>query len=113
MDELIKETHNRGMKIILDLVINHTSDQHKWFKESRSSKDNPKRDWYHWRPAKYDENGKRMPPGNWRSNFSQPACESAASPSYRIRNADRRGQGPGMSTLKNTTSTSSAPSSPT
>src|SRR5687768_2628331 len=48
MEVLIQETHQRGMKIMLDLVINHTSDQHKWFKESRSSKENPKRDWYIW-----------------------------------------------------------------
>lgn len=72
MDSLIKQIHDRGMRIVLDLVINHTSDQHAWFKESRSSKDNPKRDWYIWRPAKM-ENGKRLPPNNWRSNFSQPA----------------------------------------
>ncbi|KAJ4186019.1 hypothetical protein NW767_012758 [Fusarium falciforme] len=68
MEQLIRETHAKGMKIMLDLVINHTSDQHAWFKESRSSKDNPKRDWYIWRPAKY-ENGQRVPPNNWRSNF--------------------------------------------
>lgn len=69
MEELIQKCHNRGMRILLDLVINHTSDQHKWFQESRSSKDNPKRDWYIWRPAKYDAQGKRQPPNNWRSNF--------------------------------------------
>lgn len=61
-EQLIKECHARGLKIIFDLVINHTSDQHHWFKESRSSRDNAKADWYIWRPAKYDENGKRMPP---------------------------------------------------
>jgi len=70
---LIDETHKRGMRIIFDLVINHTSDQHKWFQESRSSKTNPKRDWYFWRPAKYDEDGKRCPPNNWRSQFTVPA----------------------------------------
>lgn len=70
MEILIKETHRRNMKVILDLVINHTSDQHAWFKESRSSKDNPKRDWYIWRPAKYDKDGNRQPPSNWRSFFS-------------------------------------------
>ncbi len=43
---LLKETHDKGMKLILDLVINHTSDEHPWFIESKSSKDNPKRDWY-------------------------------------------------------------------
>ena len=69
MEELIKQTHARGMKIMLDLVINHTSDQHAWFKESRSSKDNPKRDWYIWKPASYNDKGERVPPNNWRCNF--------------------------------------------
>jgi oligo-1,6-glucosidase len=68
MEELIHQCHVRGMRVILDLVVNHTSHEHQWFKESRSSKDNPKRDWYIWRPAKYVD-GKRMPPNNWRSNF--------------------------------------------
>jgi glycosidase len=63
------------MKLILDLVINHTSDQHAWFKESRSSKDNPKRDWYIWKPPRYAEDGTRLPPTNWRSYFSGPAWE--------------------------------------
>jgi len=70
---LINATHTRGMKIIFDLVINHSSDQHKWFEESRSSKDNPKRDWYFWRPARWDAEGKRHPPNNWRSHFAVPA----------------------------------------
>lgn len=69
METLIKETQARGMRIMLDLVINHTSDQHAWFKESRASKDSPKRDWYIWRPAKYSPTGERLPPNNWRSNF--------------------------------------------
>lgn len=69
MEELIQQCHKRGMRILLDLVINHTSDQHKWFQESRSSKDNPKRDWYIWRPAMYDDQGSRQLPNNWRSNF--------------------------------------------
>lgn len=67
MKELIRACHDSNMKIILDLVVNHTSDQHAWFKESRSSKSSPKRDFYFWRPAQYDENGQRMPPCNWRS----------------------------------------------
>jgi oligo-1,6-glucosidase len=75
MEVLIHECHNRGMRLILDLVINHTSHEHKWFQESRSSKDNPKRDWYIWRPAKYDSDGKRWPPNNWRSNFGGSAWE--------------------------------------
>ena len=68
-EKLIKECHDRGMRIIFDLVINHTSDQHEWFKKSCSSKDNPFRDWYIWRPPKYAENGERKPPNNWRSHF--------------------------------------------
>lgn len=66
---LIEECHARGMRIIFDLVINHTSDQHKWFLESRSSKDNPKRDWYIWQPPKFDADGKPQPPNNWRATF--------------------------------------------
>lgn len=67
-DELLEEVHKRGMKLILDLVINHTSDEHPWFIESRSSKDSPKRDWYIWRDGK---EGKE--PNNWESIFSGPA----------------------------------------
>ncbi|KAI1009078.1 hypothetical protein LB504_003058 [Fusarium proliferatum] len=70
VDILVKECHARGLKIILDLVVNHTSIEHEWFKESRSSKDNPKRDWYIWKPARYDENGVRHPPTNWRGYFA-------------------------------------------
>ena len=59
----------------MDLVVNHTSDQHAWFKESRSSKTNLKRDWYIWRPPRYDENGNRLPPNNWESIFQGSAWE--------------------------------------
>lgn len=69
-DELLAETHNRGMKLIIDLVINHTSDQHPWFIESASSKDNPKRDWYIWEDGK---DGKE--PNNWESIFNGPAWQ--------------------------------------
>ena len=62
-DDLIKEAHERDIKIILDFVPNHSSDEHPWFVESRASKDNPKRDWYTWRDAKADGS----PPNNWRS----------------------------------------------
>lgn len=72
-DDLINEIHIRGMKVIFDLVINHTSDQHSWFQQSRSSKTDPKRKWYIWRPAKYDSNGMRHPPNNWKSYFGVPA----------------------------------------
>lgn len=64
-DALLEETHARGLKLLLDFVPNHTSDQHEWFKESRSSRDNPKRDWYIWKDGASDED----PPNNWVSNF--------------------------------------------
>ncbi|MGD6794624.1 glycoside hydrolase family 13 protein [Metabacillus indicus] len=69
-DELLAEVHKRDMKLILDLVVNHTSDEHPWFIESRESKDNEKRDWYIWRDGK---NGKE--PNNWESIFSGSAWE--------------------------------------
>ena len=75
MDQLIDQVHSRGMKLVLDLVVNHTSSEHEWFKESRSSKDNPKRNWYIWKPPKYDEQGNRQPPNNWKSCFSGSAWE--------------------------------------
>ncbi|HZW04628.1 MAG TPA: alpha-amylase family glycosyl hydrolase, partial [Anaerolineaceae bacterium] len=61
---LLDEIHRRGMYLIIDLVLNHTSDQHPWFLESKSSQDNPKRDWYVWREGKGAE-----PPNNWYSTF--------------------------------------------
>jgi oligo-1,6-glucosidase len=70
---LIDATHAQGMKIIFDLVINHSSNLHKWFNESRSSKNNPRRGWYFWRPPKFDADGNRHPPNNWRSHFTGPA----------------------------------------
>ncbi|CAI4935045.1 ANM_HP_G0115520.mRNA.1.CDS.1 [Saccharomyces cerevisiae] len=68
--QMIEEAHKRGIKVIVDLVINHCSTEHEWFKESRSSKTNPKRDWFFWRPPKgYDAEGKPIPPNNWKSYF--------------------------------------------
>ena len=52
LDELIAQAHARGLRVVMDLVVNHTSDEHPWFVESRSSVDSPKRDWYWWRPAR-------------------------------------------------------------
>ncbi|PGH07598.1 hypothetical protein AJ80_07987 [Polytolypa hystricis UAMH7299] len=75
MQVLIDACHQRGLRIILDLVVNHTSDLHEWFKASRSSKTDPKRDWYIWRPAKYSDDGTRQPPNNWRSHFGGSAWE--------------------------------------
>ena len=64
-DRLLQEAHRRGLKVILDFVPNHTSDRHPWFLESRSSRDNAKRDWYIWRDK----------PNNWLSNFGGSAWE--------------------------------------
>jgi oligo-1,6-glucosidase len=74
LDELIAELHARGMRLVMDLVVNHTSDEHPWFAESRSSRDHPKRDWYWWR----DPRPGLVPgtpgaePTNWESHFSGP-----------------------------------------
>ncbi|KFA73263.1 hypothetical protein S40288_08612 [Stachybotrys chartarum IBT 40288] len=70
VDTLVSKSHERGMKVILDLVVNHTSDEHAWFRESRSSRDNPKRNWYIWKPARYVD-GVRQPPTNWRGYFAR------------------------------------------
>ncbi|KAJ5820305.1 Glycoside hydrolase superfamily [Penicillium riverlandense] len=75
VDKLIEGCHKRGMKLLMDLVVNHTSDQHEWFKQSRSSKDNEYRNWYIWKPAKYDEHGNRQPPNNWVSHFQGSAWQ--------------------------------------
>jgi alpha-glucosidase len=70
-DRLLDACHRRGLKLILDFVPNHTSDQHPWFMESRSSRTNPKRDWYIWR----DPGPGGGPPNNWLSNFGGGAWE--------------------------------------
>lgn len=69
-DELLEKMHDKGMKLIMDLVANHTSDEHDWFEESRKSKESPYRDYYFWRPGK---NG--GPPNNWKSFFGGSAWE--------------------------------------
>ena len=65
--KVLYEAHKRGLKVIMDLVVNHTSDEHEWFKESRKSRDNPYHDYYFWRKGK-GKNGKK-PPNNWLSTF--------------------------------------------
>ena len=69
--EVLDGAHERGMRVFMDLVVNHTSDEHEWFKESRKSKNNPYRDYYYWRPGK----GKKRPPNNWDSLFEGRAWE--------------------------------------
>jgi oligo-1,6-glucosidase len=76
-DSLLTQVHVRGMKLIMDLVVNHTSDEHPWFVQSRSSADNPRRDWYWWRPARAHMNAgdPGAEPTNWGSAFSGSAWE--------------------------------------
>lgn len=69
-EALIDGIHKRNMKLMMDLVVNHTSDEHKWFEESRKSKDNPYRDYYIWKPGRGDQ-----PPNNWRSFFAESAWQ--------------------------------------
>ncbi len=82
LDELIARAHARGIRVVMDLVVNHTSDEHPWFVESRSSTDNPKRDWYVWRPARPGttpgEPGAE--PTNWGSFFSGPRGSTTRRP---------------------------------
>jgi alpha-glucosidase len=69
-DRLVAEAHARGLRVILDLVMNHTSDRHAWFEASRESRDNPYADWYLWRdPAGFGPDGTPLPPNNWVSFF--------------------------------------------
>lgn len=92
-DELLDSAHARGMKIVMDLVVNHTSDEHPWFLESRSSRDNPKRDWYWWRDARPGtvpgEVGSE--PTNWESFFSGSTWElDAESGQYYLHLFDKK-----------------------
>jgi oligo-1,6-glucosidase len=77
LDRLIGLLHDRGIRLVMDLVVNHTSDEHPWFVESRGSTDNPKRDWYWWRPPRFgmDPGAPGAEPTNWASFFSGPAWE--------------------------------------
>ncbi|MBL8131048.1 MAG: DUF3459 domain-containing protein [Anaerolineae bacterium] len=82
-DALLERAHALGLKVILDLVPNHTSHQHEWFRESRSSRGNPKRDWYIWRDAKPDGS----PPNNWLAYFGGPSWTwDAATGQYYLHN---------------------------
>jgi len=72
--QVLDEAHKRGLKVFMDLVVNHSSDEHPWFKASRSSKDSPYRDYYHWQPGRR-RGGKLLPPNNWTSLFEGGAWE--------------------------------------
>ncbi|MFW0154555.1 alpha-glucosidase [Rothia sp. P6271] len=75
-DTLVETAHSLGIKILLDIVVNHTSDEHEWFKQSRSSRENPYRDYYYWRDSSgIDEDGNPLPPNNWGSEFGGRAWE--------------------------------------
>ena len=76
-DRLLAGVHDRGMKLVMDLVVNHTSDVHPWFVESRSGPDSARRDWYWWRPPRYglELGAPGAEPTNWESFFSGPAWE--------------------------------------
>ena len=69
-DRLLADAHERGLKVMIDWVPNHTSDQHPWFVESRSSRDNPKADWYWWRDAAPGDTDHTQPPNNWVAAFT-------------------------------------------
>lgn len=75
VDNLISGLHGHGLKLVMDLVVNHTSDKHEWFRQSRLSARNPHRDWYIWRQPRVDAQGNRQPPNNWSSYFGGSAWE--------------------------------------
>jgi oligo-1,6-glucosidase len=92
LDALIAALHDRGMKLILDVVLNHTSDAHPWFRAARRSPDDPMRDWYWWRPPRAGHRGGEpgAEPTNWRSYFGGPAWTyDATSDAYYLHLFDR------------------------
>lgn len=74
-DRLIAQANKRHIRVLMDMVLNHTSDRHAWFQESRSDRTNPKSDWYIWRDGRVDASGKRQPPNNWLSLFGHSAWQ--------------------------------------
>ncbi len=75
-DRLVAEAKKRDIRVVMDMVMNHSSDKHKWFEESRSSRDNPKRNWYVWKDGKEQTaTDKGQPPNNWQSDFGHSAWE--------------------------------------
>ena len=67
--QVLDEAHKRGLRVFMDLVVNHTSDEHPWFRESRKGPGNPYYDYYYWRPGHVSASGRRRPPNNWTSLF--------------------------------------------
>jgi oligo-1,6-glucosidase len=93
LDALLAAVHERGMKLVMDLVVNHTSDEHPWFVESRFSTDNPKRGWYWWRPARdgLSAGDPGAEPNNWASIFSGSAWElDANTDEYYLHHCSRK-----------------------
>ena len=93
LDELIAELHRRGMRLVMDLVVNHTSDEHPWFEESRASRTSAKRDWYWWRPPRHGlaAGDPGAEPTNWQSFFSGSAWAlDEASGEYYLHIFDRK-----------------------
>jgi oligo-1,6-glucosidase len=93
LDQLIAGLHARGIKLVMDLVVNHTSDEHPWFQESRASRTSAKRDWYWWRPARYgmEPGAPGAEPTNWHSFFSGSTWElDDASGEYYLHLFDRK-----------------------
>lgn len=74
-DALMEETKKRGIRVIMDLVVNHTSDEHPWFKEALKDKNSKYRDYYIFKEGKKDKKGRELPPNNWQSNFTGSAWE--------------------------------------
>ena len=77
--QVLDGAHARGMKVFMDLVVNHTSDEHKWFIEGRKDKNSPYHDYYYWRRGRTTRSGRRLPPNNWSSVFEGGAWEYDAS----------------------------------
>ena len=73
--QVLDEAHKRGLRVFMDLVVNHTSDEHPWFRESRKGPGNPYYDYYYWRPGHVSALGRRLPPNNWTSLFEGGAWE--------------------------------------
>ena len=73
--QVLDGAHARGMKVFMDLVVNHTSDEHKWFIEGRKDKNSPYHDYYYWRKGRTTRSGRRLPPNNWSSVFEGGAWE--------------------------------------